>query len=786
MTPGMRGWLCGLALLASALAAHAASETVIQFSLPVAATTSAGIYGDDGRLVRTLWRGLPLPAGPQSLVWNGLDDSGRSVAPARYTVRLLHHRVKHIWEGVIGNSSSAEGGTRVHKAYLPPASLVIEGDQAIYAVGYNEQQPGLHGFRLAAPQLNTRPLPSTDTFAAYGMIATDGRRLYWTNTGGMSTTTFVGALDLANGERHTFSAGRAICLHHHVKTRECYRAHAYDSVIDVQTDPTQLPTGIAVQRAGRVLAVAHGAAGLVRLFDKTTGEALGSISVDLAPQALNQLAMSPDGDLWVISGEQVLRYTGLPAQPRVLRAVGPIARALAIATPVNDDVLWVADGGASQQLRRFDATGTPGAVIGRPGGQGTDPAVTADRLCFRGRTGREQTGLAISDAGDVWVADTCNNRMLRFRHGESTSDAQVAYLPAVYASTADHRNTSRVFANFLEFEVDADAPLGRGRPWRLVRNWLAGLSWLPASRQTVNWGFGGLVSVETLGNGRTYGVVRADDRFHLVELPASGPLRFIRTLNAPIAGQTGLVMYENGDLGHSLSNSTLQTVLRYPLSGFDAIGNPTWAEQPTVIATVPKREGTPWNRGAFSGALPPRFPLTASGIVVFHDQAVVGNEGFHLGGVKRDARDWHWLASPTGPLDGRGAFQTKAVDQSVHYGGNLVWTHGRHIVYGYHGEFFKDLQTGVVGQANQFMHFDDSGLFIGQFGHPSTRPGMPSQPGLSGNAFSPTLVAHGPLLYLYHNDESSHGGIHRWRFDGIAEIQELSGTGLPGSRITLR
>jgi len=84
------------------------------------------------------------------------------------------------------------------------------------------------------------------------------------------------------------------------------------------------------------------------------------------------------------------------------------------------------------------------------------------------------------------------------------------------------------------------------------------------------------------------------------------------------------------------------------------------------------------------------------------------------------------------------------------------------------------------------MHFDENGLFLGQFGQLSTRPVAASQEGLSGNAFSPTLVRDGPQLYLYHNDESSHGGVHRWRIDGWNDLIELKGAGPTGSTIVLR
>ena len=388
----------------------------------------------------------------------------------------------------------------------------------------------------------------------------------------------------------------------------------------------------------------------------------------------------------------------------------------------------------------------------------------------------------------MWVVDTCNNRMLHLLTDVANagrSDAQIAYLPAVYTSTVDHGRPRRVFANFLEFDVDNTAPLAPGRSWTLVRNWLAGLPSALKDANAFNGGFGGFTTVETLSNGRTYGIVSAQGRTVIVELPAAGPLRVVKTLAAPWPGTTPKVMYENGDLGYALTGPGTQSAMRLPLTGFDSAGDPVWATVPVKLASVPTLPGTPHYRGAFSG-MPPRFPVTASGRVVYFDQSVVGNEGFHLGAAAMNGSQWLWQASPSGALDGKGSFQTKAIDGSTTYGGNAVWAHGRHIVYGYHGEFYKDLRNGRVGQANQFMHFDESGLFLGQFGVPSTRPSDSQQSGLSGNAFSPTLVRDGSRLYWHHNDESSHGGVHRWRIDGWDDIGDLRGSGAQGSPIVLR
>jgi sugar lactone lactonase YvrE len=786
-----------IAALAAVLSVHctqppaAPAPTRLTFTLPEAALTSAGVYNLQGQLLRTLWRGEALAAGSHERSWDQYGDSGQLLASGEYQFKLIRHPIAHVWEGVIGNTSSALGGPAVHKAFLPPTAIAIDGARAIYATGYNEGQSGLHGFALAAPQVNTRPYVSTDPFVAYTMLALDATRLYWANTGGLLRTSFIAGIELQSGARVTWPAGQPICVNIRVNTNQCYSPdNDYQGVIDLNTDPAALPTGLAVQRNGRVLAVAHGARNLVRLFDKTSGVPLREFPVALHAKAINQLAMTSGGDLWVISGNGAIRYTDLERQPTPTASIVGLTRPLALATdPLRDDGVWIADGGASQQIKHFSNAGVPDATIGQAGGYGADPAVAANKLCFKAREVPEQTAIAVAPDATLWVVDTCNHRMLRFRLDAlsfGTNDAQVAYLPAVYTATVDHARPRRVFANFLEFDVENGVALQPGRSWTLLRNWLPSLPAGLRDEPRASGAWGGFATVETLSNGRTYAMVHAHSRQFIVELPAGGPLRVVKEFAAPAPNTTAKVLYENGDLGYALTGPNTQSVLRLPLMGFDPAGDPQWPSEPVRMATVPLQTHSPHYRGSFSGALGPRFPLTASGKVVFFDPSVNGNEGFHLGAAAQGDAGWLWQASPSGALDGKGSFQTRAIDGSLQYGGNAVWAHERHIVYGYHGEFYKDMSNGRTGQANQFMHFDESGLFIGQFGQSSTRPSSPLQEGLSGNSFSPTLVRSGNQLYLYHNDESQHGGVHRWRIDGWQGIRDLIGSGAAGSTITLR
>lgn len=775
-------------LSAAAALPAAAGATRWSYALPRDATTSAGVYDSDGILLRTLWRGERRSAGAHDEIWDGRDDHGVPVPAGTVEMRLLHHRIAYVWEGVVGNSSDTFDGALAHKAYLPPTGIAVNGDEVIYASGYNERQPGLHVFRMQAPQRASRPFASIDPYAAHAMIAVDAKRLYWADVGGLSATSFIGAHDLASRRRVPFARGTAVCLARRAVIGPCHEAQQYDGVIDVEADAAQAPTGLAVQANGRVLAVAHGASGRIRLFDKSSGEPLGELRVPMRAGALNQLAMTPRGDLWVATGRALERWSDLLGTPRVTAHVAGLELALAVAADPRDEGVWVADGAASAQLKRYGGSGTLLTAIGQRGGYASDPAASTDKLCFAAREGDERTAVATASDGGVWIVDTCNNRMLRYRirgDGRYASDLAVAYLPAFYTSAVDHSQPRRVFANFLEFEVDDAAPLRPGASWRLVRNWLGSLPKGVVRPHAANFGFDGFLAVETLASGRTVAMVHGEGgRQSLVELPASGPPRLLKTLPAARPPATGMVLYENGDLGHALVGAATQSVLRRPLTGFNAGGDPVWADLPAELARVPRTPGSPFDRGAFSG-MPPRFPVTGSGRVVFFDPSVAGNEGFHLGAAAIAGTRWLWQASPSGALDGKGSFQTRAVDGSIQYGGNAVWAHGRHIVYGFHGEFYRDLATGRVGQANQFMHFDESGLFLGQFGEPSTRDPQPGQPGLSGNAFSPTLVRSGGRIYVYHNDESSHGGVHRWRIDGADDIGELRGSGPAGTALVL-
>lgn len=861
----------------------AGAATQFTFTLDDAYVTSAAVYYD-GRLLRTLTRGERLEAGPHTLTWDNRTDSGFDMAeegpgyeddegnfvPYRYELRLLKHKIDYVWEGVIGNTSaSLAGSTEIFRSFKPPQSLAIAGDTLHFTVGFNEWNSGAHSLRLSDPQRHLFPLDwqensanPWDAFVDMSAVTTDGTRLYWANTGSGIQGQRTGFVVMSQiGSRHfsNFAAGQPTCLNYRAGFTApvagmnywnyCHSGQYYPSVIDPNPDQVSASTGIAVQVNGPILAVAHGRQGQVRLFDKVSGAWLKTMAIpqsDIPLDAsLNQLAMAPNGDLWVISGTSLLRYTDLTGEPSLAATIPGFARPLAVAVhPVNDDIVLVADGDVSQQVKAFSRDGQSLWVFGRPGGYVWSPQVTTDKLGFKltplmmdtSPVTLEQTSLAVQADGSFWVVDTSNGRMLHIG-ADLTYREQVAYLPAHYAVTVDPNNPRRVFSTFLEFEVDhATSRLeqGQGPSWRLVRNWHAAFPQMQpkGSWNSINRRYAGLNTVVTLSNGRTYALASAKEiggtnpreTQQLVELPAWGPARDTGITMRSACPQTGdwgpsCVMYENGDLGYMLraqlvngANGTVsvvdayQRVYRKPLVGFDAAGNPQWGAAQLVASVLanprePSYRGTPYfHQAAWSGIVGPRFPITESNRVVFFDPNVFlgsesngthiwRNDGFHLGAVGLGEQSWSWMGSPTGWLDGKGSFQTQAIDSSIHYGGNLVWAQGKHIVYGFHGEFHIDRASGLQGQANQFMHFHEDGLFIGQFGKPLLMPWpreIGTEPEQAGNAFGNILLPAGPdSLYWYHNDESAQGGVHRWRIDNINSAVVWRGAGVLDSTISV-
>ncbi len=504
-----RAWLLAGLLAWAGSGSVLAASLNFSFTLDKTYTTSAGAYRTDGTLVKTLWRKVSYGAGSHSATWNGTDDSGGQVASGTYQIRVLYHNVNYVWQGVIGNTSDNETGTSVHRALLPMNGMAIDGTNGFYTVGYNEGQPGLHSFSTNTPQQQL-DIAHGDYKSAFNYVATDGQRVYYANSGtGYDASSWVVAFQVSDKSEYAFPNGV-------VQGTGIYDPNYWNNVID--KDGSSPTTGLAVQKSGTILAVAHGSANQVRLLDKNGGNLLRTISVT-NPQGL---AMAPNGDLWVIcdvSGKTVVqRYTNLGSNPTVAATVNTVAIPLAVAvSPQTNDLVLIADG-ATHQVKAFNSAGASLWTYSKLGGYAQGPTVSPDKLWFK-PVNTPLTFLSVLADGSFWVYDSGNYRALHLSASRQYIE-NIMFLKANRVATVDVNNPSRVFSECLEFKVDYSKSLGgTNGSWNLVNNWCYGTPY----QNLVDSGFS---QVATLSNGRTYGMydrLEGGGTTDLVELNPNPP-----------------------------------------------------------------------------------------------------------------------------------------------------------------------------------------------------------------------------------------------------------------------
>jgi len=86
----------------------------------------------------------------------------------------------------------------------------------------------------------------------------------------------------------------------------------------------------------------------------------------------------------------------------------------------------------------------------------------------------------------VWVNDFGNRRLLHLdSHTGAALEPSVAYVGVSYKSVVHPSQPSRLFINFLEFDVDYSGNVITPTSWSLKRNWGAGL---PPQYSPLNYG----------------------------------------------------------------------------------------------------------------------------------------------------------------------------------------------------------------------------------------------------------------------------------------------------------
>ncbi|MEJ6981974.1 FlgD immunoglobulin-like domain containing protein [Pedobacter sp. P351] len=725
-------------------------DTVFSFTIQNASRTSAGIFKSDGTLVRTLWNGVKYDAGSHQFQWDGKDDNGVIAATDKYTAKVLSNNVDYQWEGVIGNTSTALTGSTKLRMFDPLTGMAVAGNTIYWSAGYNEGWPATYKTSISNPNSKTWIEPLKQSNAVVEFVCTDGVRVFWSGYDPFDTEyeSFVFATNVSDDIRVPFSEGIPVRME---------LGTTYLNAITVKKTSRSISsiiTGLAVQTKGSYLFVSRKALNEIQVLDRITGKLIQTLSM----QQPSTMKIDMDDNLWLSYNGKVEKFN-INSNGTIISTgiVIELSKADAIAVSPDNKVVSINDIASGKVKSYSVSTGSYLWELGNEKNYMEDATVYDDKFYWKDINKEYHTFLSYMPDGSLYVGDPQNRRVQHFSESRTYID-NIMYQTSMYTTALDQNNVTRLFADFFEFKIDYSKPLTDQASWKLTKNWGA----------TINKKFDPekMKCITTFPNGRTYGRLRLENSYYLAELIEGS---VVRVIESPLP-QFTIIGSDGSKIIPTYPEIGKQVIIRkYPITGFDASNNPIWSNTPEILATTPTVTSTDpslWNGLSFDHS-------TSSGKIVIFDPVKAENghgEGFHLGAINKNGNSWLWKTAKstptnyTGPFPPDGAFDS---GNGVVYAGGTALISEKNIFWGYHGEFWKGSQT------NKWNHVYDNGLLVGQFGELTTdHPNVEAFQGGAGNVFTGSVVKIGENTYLYHNDESVHGGVHRWKINGLNTIQE--------------
>lgn len=737
--------------------------------------TSAGVFNADGKLLRTLWSGVKKTEGTydiSTIEWDGLNDDGEDVLEEASYYKVVANNISEYWEGVIGNSSDTLVGEDVWHGMGYPTDGIIIGDKLYHAYGPNEQTGTIGSFLLSNPQKKIEELDSPRTYPSYSHLGWDGEHLY-----------FAGVWQWSAGELYSGISSSTLP---NLRSANLWNNPADDSVpingfefpiMDKMYDESKPKvTGLAVFTGFPLLVITRGKINNLRLVNKDTGVLVREYTTFINPKCCK---INLYGQLWLIHGlpgEEVAEIFAISVSDGELISVGQIpgfnnVRALAISD--NAQYLYISDDRLTDNRMRMFSTTSGAELVAFGSAESYYTDATFKPLKFMWSKFDDPDALSFiipTPEGGFWLNDVGNFRMVKLSSNNGSFETEIQFLPLIHEMTIDMKDPTRVFSAFKEFKINYAAPLEVGnvnRAWRLVKNW--GYS-KAVSDANVFIQFDKMRAVETMSNGRTYGLVIDD----LVD-PKPASLRFVELVEGGVLRDTGVTIFDdffktslkkNGRIVRGNYVDSNWVIYEKLITGFDSSHNPIIGDE-TIISRV------------LNANIPSEFPdefgeMTSNGsmIQIFTRKGSSGD--FHISSSKLGGTDIGFKTTKgvVYPLDSDYPLYENTFDirDSVQHFGNNPIALDNWFMWGYHGEFWKNSQT------NYWHMLTEDGLFLYAFGTDGTKPSKSwtTAPwGMAGNAIRFGLAKTNGQVYLYHNDESFHGGIHRWKINNLESIKEF-------------
>ncbi len=313
----------------------------VVYALEQAGQVSLLLQAADGRVVRELLHAARREAGPQREVWDGLDERGQPVPAGTYTWKLLAS------DGLKAEYLMSLGTTAVPPWKQMPGnhngvmSAAVDEAGALYlSAGCSEGPPQIVKQSLDGQSRHWEAAHVFDGWQGGASAAAMGGRLYAMQVAGV-----VMVVDGQTGKRLA-------------------RWELAWNQEELAEEPGLWRTMDMAGRAG-TLVVSHKLRDAVRWIDPENGQVVAEATVP-APQAV---AVAADGRVLLVSHDTVVALDREARQPSTVIGAGHLRDAYRLdVCPATGDIL-VAERGAGQQVKRFDAGGKLRQTLGREGGR---------------------------------------------------------------------------------------------------------------------------------------------------------------------------------------------------------------------------------------------------------------------------------------------------------------------------------------------------------------------------------------------------------------------------------
>lgn len=444
------------------------------YTMPKEGDLTLGVFDAQGHLLRWIVQGARRRAGRNTENWDGLDGYGKPIPAGSYQIKAIYHPPLGLdYQMTVDNPGSPPWPTADDKGdwlsdEADPQGVATDGRWVFLAAPGSEK-----GYSIIAVDESGRRQWGfqEDIYPRCVSLALSGEYLYALYSGPELTS---------GGDYNGHNAiERAVLVCLDKRTGRPARFTAHDPALKVATWPyREAVTPLWEMRKNKTFDAAR-YGGQPRYFSTDVGESTGALGVaatagrvylamnyddkllvldSTTVQKVDEIPVSkpvglhalPDGTLLAVSGASVVRVD--PQTKRVMPLIDPDLMAPHDVTTDPLGNVYVSDWGASFQVKVFSPSGKFLRAVGTPGGRPwVGPWDAGGMLVPR--------GLAVTDAGRLWVAED-DNAPCRVSVWDAGTGAFVRdYLgPAPYGGGPpfwrDPADPSRVFAEGVFWRID--------------------------------------------------------------------------------------------------------------------------------------------------------------------------------------------------------------------------------------------------------------------------------------------------------------------------------------------